>query len=246
MNAEEKKGILEKVQKLLALAAANANTTEHEAASAATKARELLDKYDLSMTELEHLEAEVVETPCDTGTRQPHYWMRRLAVVVCDAFNCKTFRYGGRMVMVGAKADTQIAQYLYAYLFRTIDRLYREYYQSLDRSGQLSMLQMRGVTRSYMQSYATGLVKGIDEKLRVHARSRERMATYRTVTGKDLVVVKNQALDKYWKTRTKGFRKGSRGSQKLHYGSFDDGVRDGKNVSIHTGVNGGESRRYIE
>ena len=66
MTREEREKLFDKIRKLMAL---SHSPNEHEAALAAARAREILDKYDLSLTEVEMSGEEIIEHRVDTGTR---------------------------------------------------------------------------------------------------------------------------------------------------------------------------------
>lgn len=243
LTREEKEKLIDKIRKLMAL---SQSPNEHEAALAAARARDILDKYDLSLTEVEMNDEEIVEHRVDTGTRNAPLWMGRLAVSVSKAFNCRVFKIYGIMVFCGTKPDTQVSEYTYMFLFRTVKRLCKEHKASLERSGVWDA-QFRGRpgSRTYMQSYALGVVNAIDEKLKGFIQSKERMQrfeTFKKATGKDLMVIKNQAVDRYCR---KLHLRRARSHANLDYTGFAAGQRDGRNVQIHQGINGVNGTKYL-
>ena len=244
LTKEEKEKLIEKIRKLMAL---SHSPNEHEAALAAARAREILDKYDLSLTEVEVNEEEIIEHRVDTGTQNAPLWMGRLAVAVSRAFNCRVFKIYGIMVFCGTKADTQVSDYTYMFLFRTVRRLCKEHKASLERSGIWdAQFKGRFGSRTYMQSYALGVVNSIDQKLRDFVQSKERMQKFedfKKATGKDLMVIKNQAVDRYC---SKLHLRRGHSHSRVDYSGFEAGQRDGRNVQIHHGINGTNNTRYLE
>ena len=96
-----------------------------------------------------------------------------------------------------------------------------------------------------MHSYALGVVNAIDQKLREFVRSKERMQRFEDFkkrTGKDLMVIKNQAVDRYC---SKLHLRRGRSHANLDHSGFHAGQRDGRNVQIHHGVNGANGTRYL-
>jgi hypothetical protein len=96
-----------------------------------------------------------------------------------------------------------------------------------------------------MQSYALGVVTAIDKKLREFVQSKERMQKYedyQKATGKDLIVIKNNAVDRYV---SKLHLRRARSYANLDYSGFSAGQRDGRNVHIHQGINGANGMRYL-
>jgi hypothetical protein len=65
LNREERERVYDKVRKLLAL---SKSPNEHEAALAAERAREILDRYQISLAEVDEKEfTEIVEKGADSG-----------------------------------------------------------------------------------------------------------------------------------------------------------------------------------
>jgi len=243
LTGEEKEKLIDKIKKLMAL---SHSPNEHEAALAAARAREMLDKYDLSLTEVERNDEEIIEHKVDTGTREPRLWMGRLAVSVSKAFNCRVFRMYGIMVFCGTRADTQVADYTYMFLFRTVKRLSKEHRASLARSGIWDRDYKGYGSRAYMQSYALGVVNAIDQRLKEFVQSKDRMQKYedyKKATGKDLMVIKNQAVDRYC---SKLHLRRTRSHARVDDSGFNAGQRDGQNVQIHHGINGANNTRYLK
>ena len=241
LTREEK--LIDKIRKLMAL---SHSPNEHEAALAAARAREILDKYDLSLTEVEMSGEEIIEHRVDTGTRGPRLWMGRLAVSVSKAFSCRVFRIYGIMVFCGTKADTQVAEYTYLFLFRTVKLLSKQHKASLEKSGVWEThYRGRHGNRAYMQSYALGVVNTIDQKLREFVQSKERIQKYedyKKATGKDLMVIKNNAVERYV---SKFHLRRTQSHANLDYSGFSAGQKDGRNVQIHQGINGANGTRYL-
>lgn len=107
LSRADRAQILEKIRKLLAL---SESPNEYEAALAAARARALLDKYDLSMDEVEVRAEEVLLHTVSTGVNKPYLWMGHLASDVGFAFNCRVFKAMGSMIFCGINSDTKVAE----------------------------------------------------------------------------------------------------------------------------------------
>ena len=228
LNREERERVYDKVRKLLAL---SKSPNEHEAALAAERAREILDKYQISLAEVDEKEfTEIVEKGADSGYSNPRMWVHVLAMSTAKAFDCKVFRMGGVYVFCGLKSDTQVSEYIFAYLLRTVFGLMKQRMKNRRKIGA------RGA--GDVQSYAYGAARAIGEKIEAYAASQRRRDVYqefKSKTGKDLMVVKNGALEKYW--QEKGFRKPRRSKMKVS-GDYYMGYQDGQKVNIYPGVTG--------
>jgi hypothetical protein len=165
---------LEKVKKLLALAANNKN--EHEAAGAAAKAQELIDRHKLEEALLADAEAEesgeevslrrATKTVIwdNKGTRVSG-WIRILAGAVCKAQGLYGYRDSGRgcYIACGPVEDAQVAQVLLGWLVGELDRL---------RAIEAAKPGGPGGKR-YWNSWRHGCVQTIRERLREETRLRK-------------------------------------------------------------------------
>lgn len=136
------------IRKLLQLAE-DARGNEHQAAAAASKAQELLAKYDLSLESIEDLKSDprtsirrAAETSVSITEGKPEGWMEDLfrhvaATSDCHAFFTVTYdeglktRKGYRRVrhwkLLGFGHDLELASYTFAFLKREVTRLAQEY-----------------------------------------------------------------------------------------------------------------------
>ena len=123
--------VIEKIQKLLALAGNNPN--EHEAASAAAKAQEMLREHDLQMADvdvtMDPRTAGITQTERETLRQRgkPGGWKWDLYRAVAATSDCWPMGYDHNAYMVGRKQDVEIASYLYDYLAREIERLQKAF-----------------------------------------------------------------------------------------------------------------------
>ena len=181
------------VQRIRALRAKTVaqGCTEQEALAAAEKAAELLDRYGLSLGELEFR-----AQPCDGIGIQTD--RRRFAPIdtcipsIAAFFDCRVWveQMSGRAlryVFFGLRGDVAAAQYLY-------DLVERAFRTETDRfrAGAL-YADMAAARRSATHSFQVGLARGICDKLGQMQTARE--ASRRSVSGRDLVPVKAAMVD---------------------------------------------------
>lgn len=181
------------VQRIRALRAKTVaqGCTEQEALAAAEKAAELLDRYGLSLSELEFR-----AQPCDGIGIQTN--RRRFAPIdtcvpmIAAFFDCRawveqvpgqTLRY----VFFGLRGDVAAAQYLY-------DLVERAFQTETDafRASELYAC-MAGERRSATNSFQVGLGRGICGKLA--QMQAERVSSRRSASGRDLVPVKSAMVE---------------------------------------------------
>jgi len=144
---------------------ANSNNP-HEAALAAQRAQEILDRYDLDRAALEMegaMPAEPDEDIVDFGSRgapldmgagksQRERWSSALALIVADANCCKVYLSGTALNLVGRPGDVNKARYLYGYLYGEVTRL-------VERDG-------KGCGRTWRNNYRLGIIDTLRTALR--------------------------------------------------------------------------------
>jgi hypothetical protein len=182
--------LVQRIQALRAKTVAQ-GCTEEETLAAAEKAAELLDRYGLSLGEVEFR-----AQPCaGIGIQTDR---RRFAPIdscvpgIAAFFDCRVWleRMGDRAlryVFFGLRGDVAAAEYLYGLVeqaFRTETDLFR---------ASPLYARMAGARRSAAHSFQIGLGRGICDKLGQLQAARE--ATRRSLSGRDLVPVKAAMVD---------------------------------------------------
>jgi len=239
--------ILKKVKKLLALSQSdNAN----EAAQAAARAQELLDKYQLSRNLLDIDAADDEDragddepifdfsskgAPLDDpGTKMPR-WRGSLATVVCRANSCRAYQetyYIGtkaktRIAIVGRPSDVEKVRYLHAFLVREVKRL-------VDRDGQ-------GCGITWRNNYCIGVVDTIRRELKL-SKSRAADKLRRDAGGDMFALVRvDKALARLekrsadvdaWVEANLKLGSVSGSSARGHWGARQAGQRAGKEIRM--------------
>jgi len=132
-NTKDIDKIVAKIQKMLALA--NNNPCEEEALTAMKMARTMLAKYNLSMAEVEGLDVDDDSTNVvqDTINGKNSYkrWEIMLAAVLEEFVPIRILQrscYSGnrrvkRIVFVGDKVDVVVAQQMFEYLRKTVQKM---------------------------------------------------------------------------------------------------------------------------
>jgi hypothetical protein len=166
--------------------------TEQEALRAAEKVSELLERYGISLSEIEMRKQTCEGFRVETGRRQrePH---DRCVPGIADFCDCRVWSEGNsdetlRYVYFGLPADIEAARYLHdlvAAAFATEPEAFRrsEIYRGAQASGR----------RAALSSFQIGLATGISDKLA--KLKAQRLATARKSSGRDLMLVKKSILD---------------------------------------------------
>ena len=182
--------LVQRIQGLRAKTVAQ-GCTKQEALAAAEKAAELLDRYGLSLGELDFR-----AQPCDGIGIQTN--RRRFAPIdscipaIAAFFDCRvwveqakgtTLRY----VFFGLRGDVAASQYLYEMVERAFETETEAF-----RTGDLYS-RMAGGRRSAANSFQIGLARGLSRKLQSMRAARD--ASRRSASGQDLVPVKTAMVD---------------------------------------------------
>lgn len=162
MSDNQKKKIIDKVKKLLALSENNKN--DNESLEALAQAQRLMAKHGMQQCDLEETlrdEENVIQVRCkhkwDAGYRKP------LAAVISENYRCKSFISGGTVVFLGVEEDAIIAKQAFEFAYKFIMRRGNQEYEKFKKSGYSG----RGV----FNSYATGFIYGLKEVLEAQSKA---------------------------------------------------------------------------
>lgn len=202
--------------------------TEAEAIAAAVKARELMDAYRLTMTDIEIQSEPVIQEEVDRpnaikyaavdycgkgieaycGVRS---WMR-------SKWDERRGRYTVR-VFIGLKPDVEMAHYLYV----MIDGAIKSELAAFQRS--------RGYRdRGDTASFQLGMARRINARLHDMARELEPVAV--TATGTALVLVKNAVVNQAYDALGLKFRGSYAGMSNRSHSAYTSGQTAGNRVNL--------------
>lgn len=222
--------ILDKIRKLLAL---STSSNEYEAALAASKAQELLLKYNLEMSQLKQDVGDEIER-WNFRTPFRDSWLSYLMGAVASANLCRVVQGGGwktgrrewengpftagervrEFYLFGKKPNLEVTEFMYEYLAAEIDRL-------TPRKGA-----------KYVSSFRIGAVTTIDKRLK------EELKTFQsTEETRALIVVSDAALAVKVKEAFPKLTKG-KGASITDYAGYLDGQAAGKSIQFRQGVSG--------
>jgi hypothetical protein len=148
---------IEKVRKLLRLAKSN---NEHEAALAASRAQDIVDRFKI---ETINLSLEQPTTAPDEPIRDFGFdpidederritWKIRLAATLAQQNQCKAYTSGGATCLIGRPTDVEMLRELYFWLSMQVEKLL--------------IRECRGCTQNYRVNFAVGVVDTIRKRLK--------------------------------------------------------------------------------
>lgn len=213
--------------------------TEDEALAAAAKVAELLDRHDLSLTDVELREA-----ACERVAYETH---RKKRIPIADCIgavagfcDCKVWRekneHGeARYVFFGLSADAEVALYLTGLIDIAVRSELGRYKSSR------AYLRFRHQERHLAKaSFALGMVSSIAEKLEAMKVERDQANKQ---TGRDLVVVKTSVIDEELQKLGLSFRTGRSAGRLVSPDAFAAGSTAGTSFAIAPGLGTGPAKR---
>lgn len=191
MTSPISSAITAKVRALLNKTVAN-GASEHEAAAAAAKARDIMDRYRLTLTDIEvkaeAIVQETIDRPHQLRVSPADYCLRGISALCGVKFWYMKSANSRRLAIFGQKPDIEMAKYLYEMISGviTVEELRWE------RTAEYQMLQGSS-RRSAPASFRIGMASRLNERLIKMARDLEPVA--KTASGTALVLVKNAAVE---------------------------------------------------
>ena len=210
--------------------------TEQEALAAAEKVAELLDRYGLSLSELDlrKQSCEGIGVETNRKRRGP---IDDCMADIADFFDCRVWGETAetgelRYIFFGLPADVQAAVYLHdliALAFATETATFRD--------GEFYRDTHTGQRRSATNSFQLGLARGIVEKLRDLRRTRD--AAGGATNGRALVPVKDSIIDQEMERLGLVFKTVGAARRKVIPDAYSAGREAGERFDYRPGITDG-------
>jgi hypothetical protein len=208
--------------------------TEQEALASATKVAELLDRYGLSLDEIE-LRNQVCEGfGVDTERRRRNAFDECIPSIAgfcdCKVWGEKTPAGAIRYVFFGLPADVEAARFLYDRIDATFDTESARFKIGAIYAGSAS-----GERRTALSSFQVGLSHGIGGKLRTMKATRD--TTNRASSGRDLAPLKTAAIDEELAKLGLSFHAKSHGGRKhVQVDAYEAGQIAARHFEVQAGI----------
>jgi Protein of unknown function (DUF2786) len=206
--------------------------TEEEALAAAAKVAELLDQYDLSLTDVEIRQELCERSEYETWAKQS-VPLDGCIPAIAEFTDCRVWREKNprgqfRFVFFGLQSDVAVAHYLCDLIDRT---MLTELARFKVTPGYLRYRQSdrRTISASFLHGMATSIA------LKLTAMKAQRDDAHRA-TGRDLVVVKAAVVDDELAKLGMSFYKAKPGRRRIAEDAYATGHAAGKKVSINPGI----------
>jgi hypothetical protein len=246
---EKREEVASKVKKLLAL---SASANEAESKLAAEKAREILEKYSMTMTDVEILSSEMVDQDftlprfsaghVGQPVKKLDAWHDHLLSLMGKYYFVKVVlsnKHDGMHVhFLGAKEDVQVAQYVFNFLHNRIYFLTDEAIVALPSKSFMDS----GQQRRWRTDFGIGVVVSLRN---MHFNKVKSAPAAVSSNGTDLMVVKGQALDTFLKEKFPSLHYGKAKTRSMSHDAYSRGIEAGKGININQGLNNGQGQRAL-
>ena len=208
--------------------------TEAEALAAAAKVAELLDRHDLSLSEVEIRAAPCARRAYETRARKRIPLDECISAIAafcdCRVWREKNSAGEGSYVFFGLRADIEVAHYL----AELIDGAVRAELGRYKTSGDYRRFrhQERHVANA---SFALGMVASIADRLGTMKAARDEAVNS---SGRDLVVLKTSVVDRELAKLDLELRTVHRTSRMVSPEAYDAGGVAGESLALNRAVRG--------
>lgn len=203
--------------------------TEEEALAAASKVAELLDRHDLSLSDLEIREEQCEQSAIATNKKQRQP-ISACVPAIAEFCDCKVWREKDadgriRYVFFGLRPSIEMAHYIYDVIAGTMQRAWEQYAHS-----------QRFIRYGHDEkgSFLFGMAVSIADKLMV--MKEERDEAIRISSGRDLVVLRHAVVESEFAKLDLNLRRGRASGKKVAAGAFEAGQAAGQAVTINPAV----------
>jgi hypothetical protein len=213
--------------------------TEAEAMAAAEMVGRLLERYALSMEEIDVREERCVQIKIPLGGKQRRP-IDSCVTAIARFCDCKVWLARDEAlphyVFFGFAADTTLTQYLFNVIDRAMQSSLTEFRM---RRPRLTGIELRTASKSFQHGMATRIADRLDE---MH-RTREANVAAQRATGTALILVKHQVVeDAFRETEIRLVSAGRLGHARIN-GAFRHGQAAGDRVNLNRPV--GNTDRHL-
>ena len=247
ITEDKRKELADKVKKLLALAS---SANEHESKLAAEKVKDLLERYNMTLTDVEILSAEMT----NHGFQIPRFsvghknqfvkkldpWHEALLSFVKKFYFVDTIIVTDpdmvKIHILGAKQDVEVATYIFSFLHNRI------YFLADEAIAPYRIRMNSGQQRKWRTDFAMGVISSLQSR---YYQKQQSESVAKSSSGTDLVSVKGAAVKEFSNKQFPRitYKKGS--ERNMDYDAYIKGTEAAKDIHIRHGVHGGEGQKAL-
>lgn len=240
---EEEKRLLDKTNKLLALAQSD---NEHEAALAMQRVRELYAKYNLDQVE-KRKEAQFVSWVFNFKSKRIEGWQSLILVILDKHFFVRTISFSEfdpidlvqykAVEIIGKKENVLMAEYVYQFLERTVHALWEKHLNEKSSLEDLPHATLRSEKRHFMIGVLDGFMEKLDQTNGYQNLGRSESEC------KSLVKTADKELDEFYRRKYPRTSTRSGGGFNPDRETYKSGVSEGQKIRLHKPVTGQDGYR---
>lgn len=200
MNKEQ---LMNKVNKLLALA--GNNPSQEEANAAYLKAQKLIAEYNLNMDEFSEDKESIVMMPATHSNNEGY--RTTLATTLAKNFRCRVIMVGNQVNFIGYKTDVEVCVQVFNHAYKVSHNAGLR----LERQARKEGRSTRGVANCYWMGFCAGIKEVLDEQCRA------------------LMIVVPEEVDQELKERAGGTYRGGIRLRGTDISAYNSGKSDGRN-----------------
>lgn len=232
--------LLRKVEKLLALAE---SSNEHEAYLAMQQVQKLYSRYNLSYTQVSEHTRWVLRLRKKRITAEVSGICSILCayffveVVYSREYDQKDLCKYRTVVILGRRHNVKMAEYVFHFLRRSLDSLWRDYKKAQSCPGY------------HRLSFQLGVIKGFREKLNREVKASTEGGRHFCVACPDdqALILMDRSLDEFTNHVFPRLGKRARSSASLDRNAYSAGVVQGRELVLHRGIEKkGEGSYYLQ
>lgn len=231
-------------------------STPSEAAASVSKIQELLERYQISMLDVEkqELKDDMIRHNYDTGRQRINPGEQSLASAVAAGYDCKLviepgssyYNTNAKYVFLGYQTDVEIAQYCFTYLLRVLTTM-------ANNSGASNGAFKQKLVR-YRNNFLMGAAGVIRQRMLADKEARNNPVTPDTAslanvptvkpnTGAALTLIKKPKVEEFVKTQYN--RLVNRPESKVRYNAnaLEEGRKAGRVVELRKAIETEEIKR---
>ncbi|MDO8605649.1 MAG: DUF2786 domain-containing protein [Phaeospirillum sp.] len=203
--------------------------TEEEALAAAAKVAELLDRHDLSLSDLEIREEQCERSAIETNRKQRQP-ISACIPAIAEYCDCKVWREKDetgriRYVFFGLRPSIEMAHYVHDVISSAMRTAWEGY------AGAQRFIRYANDEKG---SFLFGMAVSIADKLT--AMKAERDEANRASSGRDLVVIRHAIVEAEFTRLDLNLRRARASGKKVAAGAFEAGQAAGQSLALHPGI----------
>lgn len=223
--------ILSKIQKLLAKAASTDSI--HERESLLLKAQELLQEYNLDMSQVENLEAKQEGIQEDQAQYQDE-WERLLINRIAVNNFCKTMSFPSdkKINIIGKSNNIGVVIYLYKFFHHSLLELSMKAYIEMCNEKLEGMQPSKKIKAGFLKEYLIGGVDGISYKM-----AQQKASAASNIQA--IMVINDKKVEEYFKIAYPKTTQMKSVKIAAHSNAYGKGYEAGKNINTYNAVTSG-------